>query len=130
MLICRTEYTAVSYGDIAQTYLIRSAAILVCPAVAYQTLAGVVGHEEFKGSATNVIDGFCLGVDYHPVTSRVGAGGLISAHLFNFNNAEATTPIWFQVRVMTQGRDIDISRLGGFKHCHPFLCLDLLVING
>ena len=100
MLIRRTEYAAVGYGNIAQTYLIRSAAILLRSALAYQAFAGMGGHEEFEGSTSNVIDHLCLGVDYHPVPSRVDAGGLESTHLFNFNDTEATSPVWFQVRVV------------------------------
>jgi hypothetical protein len=100
MLIRRAEDAAVGYGNIAQAYLIRSATILLRSAVAYKALAGMVGHEKLKGGATNIIDCLCLGVDYHPVASRVGAGGLESTHLFNFNDTEATTPVWFQVRVV------------------------------
>ncbi len=76
MLIRRTEHTAVSYSDTAQTYLVGGASILLCSAVTYQALAGMVNHDELEYGTTDVSDCLGLGVDYHPVASRIGAGGL------------------------------------------------------
>jgi hypothetical protein len=120
-------YAAVGYRDTAQTYV---EGLALFPAVAYQAIAGVVGHEELDGGSSYLTNRWCLGVDHHPVTDWSGAGGGQAAYVLDFNDAEAAGPVWLQVRVIAELGNIDAGALGCLKHCHPLICCNFLAIDG
>jgi len=71
----------------------------------------MVSDKQLNSNTAYLVDGWCLGMHHHPLSDWGSAGGRQTTHVLNLYHTEAATPVGFQVRVVTEGRNIDSSRL-------------------
>lgn len=96
------------------------------------------GENELQAIPPHLLQLICIGQHGHPIDDRGDAGqsGLRYSFYFDyFDNAEAAGSVRLhlgqrlQIRVVTEGRDIDTSLLGRLKYSRALFGLDLPTID-
>jgi len=63
--------------------------------IAHQAFTGVVSQEQPNGGTAHLVYCWGIGMHYHAVGGRGGTGGGQTAHLLDFHNTKAASPIRF-----------------------------------
>lgn len=128
----RTQDTALGYRNMAQTDVKGQATL---SSVTVEAGVGMPGENQLQAVPPHLLEMVSVGRDNHSINNGGGAGQLGLSYSLYFDDAEAAGSVRpqfgqrLQVRVVTEGRDIDASLLGHLEYSRALFGLNLLAID-